>query len=327
VELLIVMLVLAILAMIVIGAYTGSLELGKEARTRAQIAKIDALLAPIWESFRTRRVKLPPGAGAAGRGSVAALRLDHLREEMRMRLPDRMTDVTDPPVMLSQRPPLSQRYLTMATTLSGGNWTAQYQDSECLFLILANIQDGDTNGLEFFRNTEISDPNPWDADKKDLDGDGIPEILDGWGNPIRFLRWAPGFVSEKQNAFEETSGPQDVPATTVLNTTWISENPDPFDPLKVDVAAGRNTNTFYLYPLVISAGGDGFFDVAFGLQNFVSYKDTTPPNNPFHAGSGGEMIGKYVDEGPRDENNKSQPNNERNDGDNVHNHYVRTRIR
>jgi prepilin-type N-terminal cleavage/methylation domain-containing protein len=49
VELLIVTMVIAILAMIVIGAYTSSMELGKEARTRAQIAKIHALIALDWE--------------------------------------------------------------------------------------------------------------------------------------------------------------------------------------------------------------------------------------------------------------------------------------
>ena len=30
----------------------------------------------------------------------------------------------------------------------------------------------------------------------DLDGDGWPVFVDGWGNPIMFLRWAPGFSSE-----------------------------------------------------------------------------------------------------------------------------------
>jgi hypothetical protein len=212
----------------------------------------------------------------------------------------------------------------MATQLVEGNdlnnWSAKYQGSECLYLILANIQDGDTNGLEFFRETEISDPNPWDANKKDLDEDGIPEILDGWRQPIRFLRWAPGFISEKQNAYEETSGPQDVPATTVLNTAWINENPDPFDPLKVDVAAGRNTSTFYMYPLVISAGGDGIFDILFSYPQPTRYAEKN--NNPFFAVGVGDPFGKYQDQGEGD-----QANNRRNDGDNVHNHYVRTRIR
>ena len=31
---------------------------------------------------------------------------------------------------------------------------------------------------------------------KDLDGDHWPVFIDGWGNPIMFLRWAPGFARE-----------------------------------------------------------------------------------------------------------------------------------
>ncbi len=32
----------------------------------------------------------------------------------------------------------------------------------------------------------------------DTDGDGAPEFVDGWGHPINFLRWAPGFESQIQ---------------------------------------------------------------------------------------------------------------------------------
>ena len=45
------------------------------------------------------------------------------------------------------------------------------------------MKDGDKNALDFFMPDEIGD----------MDEDGMKEILDGWGTPIEFLRWAPGY--------------------------------------------------------------------------------------------------------------------------------------
>ena len=58
VELLVVVLIIAILATVVLFTYLGAVEIGKEARTRAQIAKIDSFIMTMWEGFRTRRVPL-----------------------------------------------------------------------------------------------------------------------------------------------------------------------------------------------------------------------------------------------------------------------------
>ena len=55
-------------------------------------------------------------------------------------------------------------------------------------MILASIRDGDITGLDFFTEGEIGD----------VDNDGMPEILDPWGVPIYFLRWAPGFRGDLQ---------------------------------------------------------------------------------------------------------------------------------
>jgi hypothetical protein len=58
-------------------------------------------------------------------------------------------------------------------------------------MIIASIRDLGTNGLDFLREDEIGD----------LDGDGMPEILDAWGRPIAFLRWPAGFVAHPGNDF------------------------------------------------------------------------------------------------------------------------------
>jgi hypothetical protein len=81
-------------------------------------------------------------------------------------------------------------------------------------------------------------------DFADTDDDGMPEFIDGWGRPIGFLRWAPGFRSDMQ-----TGDP-------------VNDH-DPFDPRKVDTLAYR------VFPLIYSAGPDGAYgDDAGGTSPF-----------------------------------------------------------
>jgi len=252
VELLVVTLVVAILATIVFSVWSGALEMGKEARTRAQIAQINELLTPIWESYRTRRVAIPPelleNVDRRDRKALARIRLHLLRRLMRLELPDRITDVVPDKTANGggeeERPPRAelywqevqsqvraqeQRYQSMPREERGSmprGWNRTYQGAECLYLILSSIRDGETDGLRFFRESEIGD----------VDQDGMKEILDGWGNPISFVRWPAGFESDKQR-------PSDA--------QWRKVNPDPFDPLRV------YSDSYFIYPLVFSAGPDG----------------------------------------------------------------------
>src|SRR5690606_1599205 len=200
-----------------------SLEEARAARTRAQIQKIHELLMIHWESYRTRPV--PIRTSAAAPQQAAQLRLLALRELMRMELPDRITDVTDPPTYLSGRPALNLAYRRRAANVS---WSATNQQAECLYMILANMQDGTRRGLDFFRENEIGD----------TDGDGMPEILDGWGRPIRFLRWAPGYSSPLQPSPPSALNPVRSPELL----------PDPFDPLRVDPRWKNNNPDDPNYP-------------------------------------------------------------------------------
>jgi prepilin-type N-terminal cleavage/methylation domain-containing protein len=265
-ELLIVIMILAIIAGMSMMALAGAAEQAREQRTRAIITKIDSLIIERWNSYRFRAVPIRVAVNSNPRFAATA-RLNALRELMRMELPDRITDVTAPPTVLTNPPSVRRAYLRRATT----GWTTQHQGSECLYLILSTMKDGDKNALDFFTDTEIGD----------IDEDGMKEILDGWGTPIEFLRWAPGFVTEL--------------GATTLQTNAYGLSPDPFDPIKIDPRwpPSGNTGTYALRPLIFSAGKDKAYDIGTALTNpngggqFI-YSTTTPPNDPYYVPTNGE---------------------------------------
>ncbi len=233
--------ILTLLSSTILFALWGAQNDAKEARTRSVIKKIDALMQQRWESYRAKTLRRPNSAMSPN--LLAAWRIAALRELMRIELPDRIEDVVLPRVTGITDSPLRLAYASQAS----GGWTAEHQGSECLYLILSNMRDGDVSGLEFLGESEIGD----------TDGDGMREVLDGWGNPIEFLRWARGFLATWATdlngdtvfsprspghpvvTFQTTlrSDPDDADGDGldddgVLDTPVAA--PDPFDPLRLD---------------------------------------------------------------------------------------------
>jgi hypothetical protein len=101
--------------------------------------------------------------------------------------------------------------------------TGPYSDAECLWATVMRAGFADPAIIENFREDEFGDK----------DRNGAREFIDGWGNPIRFLRWAPAFVSRYQ------------PAGAAMSH-------DAFDPGGRDPVAMTT-----LFPLIFSCGPDG----------------------------------------------------------------------
>jgi hypothetical protein len=113
----------------------------------------------------------------------------------------------------------------------------------------------------------------------DVDEDGLPEFLDGWGNPIQFLRWAPGFIAKSSlmsgdsDADHDPFDPFRRSSPNVLNPLDTSYPPvmqsyikalrgqnspmTPSDPLVPSV----RWVGFRLVPLIFSGGPDGSTDL------------------------------------------------------------------
>ncbi len=290
-------------------------ETAIEMRTRSTIAKLNAIIMQKYESYRTRRLPIRTftdenGVDLNGNGNpndtytpfaVAKYRLDALRNIMRMEMPESFQDVQDDPITVQvigaapssttiiQRPSINQSYKNVLDAAKARNssiyGSTNLQQAMCLYLLVSKGCD-DPDIMEQFAPNEIkTDP--------DL---GLSYFVDGWGNPIYFLRWAPGFVapfSALQPDPAATSGPK--PAH------------DQFDPTNVYAAA----NHVALYPLIYSPGPDGKYEVE--VANGLQY--SAHNNDPYYSADTPPTVGDWKDDG------------DKTDGriDNITNHYIETR--
>jgi prepilin-type N-terminal cleavage/methylation domain-containing protein len=291
VELLITITIISILAALVLGVAAMAGETAREARSKQLITRIHTLLMDHYDSFRNRRVEIK---GTYTGKDLASARLVATREMLQLELPDRWSDIalevtpskldsradegrTAPyynPLFLSQRTGMSsvywRRYNTIAEKLEpldsnddnnnsvpdGIDALLANQSAECLYMIVT-LACGDGEARSQFNQNDIGD----------VDGDGAPEFIDGWGKPIEFLRWAPGYYSPAQLSLARL---KDVGEFAIKNSQnaaqaaadAIAADHDPFDTFRVDTYTASDWSNsvmprgFRLLPLVVSAGRD-----------------------------------------------------------------------
>lgn len=287
IELMFVVGILAILAAVSFGMYAGTTAQARVHRTQAIIAKLDQLVTAKWDEYRTRAVpiRVPAGMRAVGEPfsdtaadtvltngrwdiaeafvdqiwqdtngdgridgadspnnqydiGAADLRLYALRELMRCEFPNTRSDVLVNAGYI-KNPALMKAYRRRLPTPTS-NWTGPHEGAECLYLIIAAMRDGEDSALSWFSPSEIGD----------VDGDGMNEILDGFGNPIEFVRWPAGYVQESGAVTHQTKD--------------SLKSPDQFDPLKVDGRyrlPNQTIQPFAMRPLIYSAGPDKEYGV------------------------------------------------------------------
>jgi len=278
VEMLITVTVIGIVVAMSLGALVAAQESAREQRTRSLIAKLNTQLMYRWETYQSRRIPMPPRNASGGEtpAQYANRRLWAQRELMRLELPQRWLDVVEnttdfpanPAFMthLTETPALSESYLRRYNNNKIGNVYSKPSDSfeaaECLYMIVTMGHD-DSLGTTKFRATDVGD----------VDQDGMPEFIDGWGRPISFIRWAPGYLPASALPASAKHA-----AITDLQTGDVDKDHDPFDPLRLDARAYR------LMPLIFSTGSDGESDI--WAKNAVTGAPLNDPYDTPAAGSG-----------------------------------------
>lgn len=333
VELMVVVVIIAILGSIVMFSMFAAQGSAREAKTRTMIAKLNALIMPKYESYQYRRVPIRRNAGESTT-SFTSRRLQALRDLMRIEMPERWEDIEprnpnaqDPvstiPVTGVPVPAMTRAYWRKVSSrhpTTSERRADENQSAEALYMIISLGLD-EADAIGHFSQNDIGD----------TDSDDLPEFLDGWGNPIRYLRWPAGFNPVQGSALQSRA-PIDLPANSpALNLQETDPNRrdfDQFNPRQLDDPYDSEENglprRFALYPLIVSAGPDAEFDITFGRG------PTEPPVQYAVTGSGGTYVdpyymfqdsGKWKQMGWRDANSNGSDEAV----DNIHNHDLAIR--
>tara|TARA_B100000700_G_scaffold236404_1_gene262290 strand:- start:741 stop:1910 length:1170 start_codon:yes stop_codon:yes gene_type:complete len=294
IELLISISIVSLLATVLVAGMSTLQRQAQIRRAEQQVQKIDQLLMTRFQDLINKPLPIQfPSLGPNPTPAQIAFRKFQIlvcrRELMRMELPDRITDVTNVNYVFndlstntqySMMTPGSTNAFRRKAVLNanlGNTWTEDHQGSECLYLILSIMQDQDANALDFLFPSEIGD----------TDGDGMLEVLDAFGNPLGFLRWAPGISARSgvdgrwgtpnvddnndgiiDNALEFGMGVHDdYRSFSGIQGVDPGDSPDWTDVGGADYRLfdlNPSNDPYHLHPLICSAGPDDEFGM-YGL--------------------------------------------------------------
>lgn len=120
------------------------------------------------------------------------------------------------------------------------------QGAECLYLIMSTAISRGSPAIDRIPGSAIGD----------TDEDGLLEILDGWGNPLAFIRWPVGFFGSDQSV------DTDLPDDFDLFRTDFAYFSSATEALATDISQRRGRAPWSIRPLIMSAGSDGEFGIA-----------------------------------------------------------------
>jgi prepilin-type N-terminal cleavage/methylation domain-containing protein len=255
VELLVVMTIIAILAALTIGALGKAIDWVKHSNTERTISKVFKKLDDRLLAIATAKGEPHPAVYryvAASRDERERAQVIHRKLLYKIRFPMSYAEVqanaaSGDPLALALWKDLQSQCVNKSPLRSNNPET---EPGACLALILAQMQS-----LDEFSPSELID----------TDGDGVKEVCDAWGKPLRFFRW-PTADLRVERAYGKTP-PAGQPGvdfqdpTGLLNeTTWRQQ----YGPLfERDFHRLEPPPRLAVYaPLVIaSAGPDGKFGI------------------------------------------------------------------
>ncbi len=278
VEILVVILIIAIMASLITAVIGNSLNSARAAATRATITKVHRLLeerrqaiarSNLRTEIRVIRSSMPT---VPGLNSNDVARIVAFKETTRAQLPQRIEDLYGPdrvahtaddspvfaalkklkPVSFTASPPTfpAKHYVDLESEAT--------TSSELLYVAL-------TMGTELGSEGNVIEFNSREA--MDTDGDGLMELVDGWGKPLRFYRWPTSLVLAAPNLPTEPR-PVELLIGGGNAQMWNKDPDDPVGRFKLWMDNSNVSNhaqvqgkfhqpSTYHVPLVVSAGQDG----------------------------------------------------------------------
>jgi hypothetical protein len=253
---------------------------GRQARnTEATIKVTTKLLNDRWKSvIESAKKESPMGmTSALAGGDAKRAQVIWIKVRLMEAFPEHYSDVQTPAVLQQYIPAnkfksyFAKYQTTLGATAGGGSG----ERSACLLMALKTLNSDSGVAVQDQLNYAIADS----------DGDGIPEIIDAWGQALTFERFATfGPVQQANPASPGSraykfSDPID-PDGTLMNTGWYN-TPWPPPPSVPTTTMGKKfesdfrysiardpVNAAYVIPAIASLGADGVFPTADDIYSF-----------------------------------------------------------
>jgi prepilin-type N-terminal cleavage/methylation domain-containing protein len=264
IELLVVITIIAILATLTLQVVGGLLGQARDSATKATISKVQSLLNSRSQAFDRLLKRKGYLTGTTEYTSLTTVPPTYPKSTQSILA-----------IKMLQKKYFPQRYSDADPILEpniAGKANASSIEILYDFLTQSNVLGDSPLGTDSFSSAEV----------KDTDNDGLPEILDGWGKPMRFYRWPTRFfrslgqnppTGATPNGFLNPINALDIQNAQYLFSTLpaFSGNlandlqRDPDDPLQECLSnvvyfesQFHTPATFHVF-LVVSAGPDGQF--------------------------------------------------------------------
>ncbi len=271
IEILVVLAIIGVLAALTVGTIKGVADGQKKSSTEQTLRKVDSSLKQQYEAVvKQAGTEVPPpgivnmAGGDPRRAQVIWVKL-RLKQEFPQSYAEGKNAIVGPAKYPFTLQPLYATALSKVAAGSGGNT----ESAACLLLALQRVRSG----------AKLNPDDLGSGAVKDTNNDGLKEIVDDWGLPVKFVRWpaptAPYVASGElddllTNANPNASKRPDPldPEGLLLNPLWNNGQDYSqqlgvywFEQLLHPVRVyGNNLYPHYLIPVIYSAGRNGVYD-------------------------------------------------------------------
>jgi hypothetical protein len=275
---LVVIAIIGVLAALSASAFVRFIGVQQQSNTELMILKIKRTLDRQWRAvvdnsrLDGKTNKIPPDVLRLAGNDPLRAQVIWTKLKLRQQFPMNFVEALNAPSIpsypgASLSPPSS--YGKAIGQYSQANNDATTQSAACLLVILTTKAGrGMDLDVENLSNLEVAD----------TDGDGVPELVDGWGRPLRFYRWPTGNTelnlanpSDPGNsAAYQSKLLRDPEDSTGLLMQWDGANgwwgpaTNPtyrsvFEQLCHSLSTGSPPvpQSYYMEPVIASAGADG----------------------------------------------------------------------
>lgn len=269
VEILVVITLIAVLAVLAVSGTMHVIDGQNEANTRTAIQAAYSILQKQWAKVVADAKKETPSAAALQLAGSDPMRAQVIWIKLRLMeaFPASYDEINNPPPYQSYPnfasgtpliPDSQRRNISNYKRKLGSSSSQNLQAQSAACVVMA---------LSINRGGVVLNEDNLGPYLKDTDGDGLPELVDGWGTPIAFFR----FPTQYPNLLS-TSGTKWLnPAKTGKGATYS----DPLDPDGLLQATGSYDYTYFQGTLKAHAVAAGTYII----PALVSSGKDTRPNN------------------------------------------------